>query len=126
LIVLIIIVASLPVFALLGAIAIPNFIRAKLTANEASASAIVKSISTAIEGYYTVNTQYPLNEDELISSNYLAEKYDKTTKNGYVFSLNFTQDDYEVIATPQKCAVTGKKVFTARKYGELSEEDCKK
>ncbi len=126
LIAVIVIVAILPIFALLAAIAIPNFLRARLVANEASAKAMVRMISTAIENYSVVNNgQYPLSEQDLKKANYLPEYYDKSTKFGYVYSLSLNQNDYEIIAAPQTCGTTGTKVFIAQKNGNLSEKNCK-
>ncbi|MBU3958600.1 MAG: prepilin-type N-terminal cleavage/methylation domain-containing protein, partial [Candidatus Omnitrophica bacterium] len=48
------------IIALLAAIAIPNLLRARVTANEAAAQATLRTISTAFETYATVsNGQYP-------------------------------------------------------------------
>lgn len=126
LIVVIVIVAILPIFALLAAIAIPNLLRARLVANEASTKATVRTISTAIESYSAANNgQYPVSEYDLKKANYLPEYYDKSTKFGYVYSLSLNQNDYEIIATPQTCGTTGTKVFIAQKNGNLSERNCK-
>jgi len=125
LIAVIVIVSMLPIFALLAAIYMPNLLRARLAANEASARATIRTISTAIESYSAANNgQYPLSEYDLKRGNYLPEYYDKSTKAGYVYSLNLSKDKYEIIATPQTCGTAGTKVFIAQNNGSLSERDC--
>lgn len=114
------------IIALLAAIAIPNLLRARLNANEAVTKATIKTISQAIESYSTVKGQLPLSEYDLKRDNYLSEYYDKMTHNGYAYSLNFTKDDYEIIATPETCGATGTKVFTTNKDGSIIEKACER
>ena len=48
------------IIALLAAIAIPNLLRAKISANDATAKATLRSLSTASEAYATSNSgNYP-------------------------------------------------------------------
>ena len=114
----------IPIIGLLAAIAIPNLLRARLAANEAYANETVKTISTASEVYFANNGKYPASEDDLKRMDYILEYYDKTIKNGYVYLVKLSSDGYEVVAQPQKCGVTGKRVFIAKNEGVFSEEDC--
>ena len=54
------------IIALLAAIAIPNLLRARLTANESAAQATLRTISTALETYAAAhNGAYPTDESNL-------------------------------------------------------------
>ncbi len=124
LIVVIVIVGIFPIVALLAAIAIPNLLRARINANEASAEATVKTISTAIETYVVTNNgRYPLSEYEL--QPYLTESYDKKIVQGYKYNLNLNSDGYKVSATPTQCYSTGTKSFKVSTGGIISKEDCR-
>lgn len=112
--------------ALLAAIAIPNLLRARIAANDASAKATVRTIATAIETYSRANNgKYPISEYDLKKDGYLSEYYDKNTKYGYLYSLRLNNNGYEIIANPQTCGTTGTKLFMMSTGGNLSERDCK-
>jgi len=128
LIVVIVIVAMLPIFALLAAIAIPNFLRARLVANEASAKATVRTISTAIESYSSANNgQYPMSEHALVDGNlpYLSKSYDNQVINGYRYLLELNDNSYRVVAKPETCGTTGTKVIAVETGGVMQEKECK-
>ena len=77
------------IIALLSAIAIPNLLRARVTANDASAQAALKTLSTAMETFGATNDFYPGTTTALISSNppYLQIDYfDGNTHDGFTFS----------------------------------------
>ncbi|MCX5704180.1 MAG: NINE protein [Candidatus Omnitrophica bacterium] len=114
--------------ALLAAIAIPNLLRARLAANESSIQARLKTFSTAIEAYRAANNgNFPLNESSLTSAQvfYLHQSYDNKTVSGYTFVQDFLPNGYKIIAKPEKCGVTGSKVFTLETGGVLNSRDCK-
>jgi len=114
--------------ALLAAIAIPNLLRARLSANEAQVQATLKTISTAAESYRAANNNYPLDESSLISAApaYLSRSYNHQVVNGYIFSESFQADGYKVTATPEKCGETGNKIFSIETEGILNSQDCAK
>ncbi len=120
---------ALPIIiALLAAIAIPNFLMARLSANESLAEATVKNISAAIEDYAEANKRsYPLDEYELVSGAPpdSAKLYNNKTLQGYSYSLNLSRDGYEITAIPKDCKVTGRKIFKVSTGGIISKEDCK-
>lgn len=115
------------IIALMAAIAIPNLIRARRVANDASAKAAVRMISTAVETYLVANNGgYPISEYDLKKGGYISEYYDKNTKYGYSYSIRLDNDGYEIIANPQTCGTTGTKVFViSSRGGDLTEKDCK-
>ena len=56
------------IIALLAAIAIPNLLRARLSANDALAQSTLRTISTAIETYATAtNGDFPTSENQLFN-----------------------------------------------------------
>jgi TM2 domain-containing membrane protein YozV/type II secretory pathway pseudopilin PulG len=115
--------------ALLAAIAIPNFLRARITANENMAQATLKTISTAIEVYRAANNgKYPLSESDLTSVQppYLNRPYSNNTVNGYIFSEIFDSNGYKIVAKPRACEVTGSKFFVIESGGVLSSQACGK
>ena len=59
--------------ALLAAIAIPNLLRARISANEAAAEATLKTMATAIETYRVDKGAYP--ETEYSLNSYLSQAY---------------------------------------------------
>lgn len=117
----------IPIIAMLAAIAIPNFLRARLNASEANAKAILKTLSTASESYAAANNgEYPFSTYNLITAEppYLIENYTSGTYQGYKFSCEFGSNDYECVATPTTCDATGTKIYTIEKRGVLSESSC--
>lgn len=120
-------VILIPIIALLAAIAIPNLLRARLNANETSAVATVKTISTAVESYKVANDgRYPSDEYDLRYAQppYLKDSYNNKTHLGYKYSLNFNPNGYEIIAMPETCGVSGIKILMVTN-GEISEKPCK-
>lgn len=117
----------IPIIAMLVAIAVPNFLRAKASANEAQAQATLQTIAAAAISYSAVNGRYPRADSDLLRADppYLSESYDGKTISGYTYSVIFTPDSYKAIATPETCYATGTKIFTMRD-GELSESSCSK
>ncbi|MBU0694496.1 MAG: DUF4190 domain-containing protein [Candidatus Omnitrophica bacterium] len=117
----------IPIIALLSAIAIPNFLRARMNASNASAEATLRALSTAAESYATVNKgEYPLSvfdlttaEPPYLSRNYLAEPHQ-----GYKFTCDFNPSSYECKATPETCGTTGTKIYIIKAGGEISQSDC--
>jgi len=118
-------IIMVPIFAMLAAIAIPNLLRAKVSANEASAEASVMTLSTAAEAYAAANGRYPDDEYDLVYAEppYLSSSYNNKTIVGYTYSVGFYSDGYEIIAEPERCGTTGFKVFTNRN-GETLASNC--
>lgn len=114
---------------ILAAISAPNILRARLEANEATAQATLKTISTAIEAYSAQhNGQYPKDEYDLrfATPPYLSAPYDGKTISGYSYSLNLSPGGYEVAARPASCGDTGNQVFIIKTKGVTLKEECKK
>jgi len=77
------------IIAVLAAIAIPNLLRAKVSANDALAQSTLRAMSTAAETYGTANNgNYPANISALVNATpaYLNTNYcDGTARSGFNF-----------------------------------------
>ena len=100
------------IIALLAAIAIPNLLRARITANDSAAQATLRTVSTALETYAAANNgQYPTAESQLTGATppYLNTAYNGTTVQGYVYTVSSAVGAYTVTATCVNKGVTGSK-----------------
>lgn len=90
------------IIALLAAIAIPNLVRARVSANESSAQATLKSIATAMENYAALNNVYPTTTTLLLGATppYLNVNYFTGSHNGYSFTTVLADYYYTVTASP--------------------------
>ncbi len=100
------------IIALLAAIAIPNLLRAKVSANDALAKATVRSISTAAEAFATANSgNYPTAMTDLTAPAsgpaYLNTDYNcaagapGAALSGYQYQCDFLASGYTIAATPE-------------------------
>ena len=102
------------IIALLASIAIPNLLRARLTAHDASAQAALKAISTAMETYLSLNTSYPADTNTLLiaSPPYLQVDYFTGTHGGFTFTVDsLSTRIYSITATPASDSL-GSRSFT--------------
>lgn len=100
------------IIALLAAIAIPNLLRARMTANETAAQATLRTLSTACETFTTANNgNYPAAMGSLTAAPnpFLADDPTAGTgqRGGYVFAPNVTVGGYLFTATPITAGTTG-------------------
>jgi type II secretory pathway pseudopilin PulG len=115
------------IIALLAAIAIPNLLRARLTANESAAQATLRTISTACETYAAANNgSYPANEAALTGATppYLNRGYNGQTVQGYSYTLTLVATGYTLVAAPSACGTSGTKAYTITTGGVLTEAAC--
>lgn len=111
------------IIALLAAIAIPNLLRAKMSANDALAKSTLRAISTASESYGTANNgNYPTNETSLTGATpaYMNKSYCGTTVSGYVFACTFAASGYTITATPVTVGTSGTTTYTITTGGVLT------
>jgi len=106
------------IIALLAAIAIPNLLRARITANQTAAQATLKTISTAAESYASANNgNYPgatVAADLVnVTPPYLNEDYTDATRNGYTFACGtWAVTGYSCTATPAQPGTSGTRTYT--------------
>jgi type IV pilus assembly protein PilA len=130
-------VVAIPFILILAAIAIPNLLRAKISANEASAVGSMRNLLTAEVMYQTNNSKagYTCNLSDLtgLDSNLAAGQ-----KHGYTFAIQNCKSDqpdgpvtsFQMIATPVTRNATGAQAFCADESGVIkfdrrgSAEDC--
>ena len=111
------------IIALLAAIAIPNLLRAKISANDALAKATLRSLSTSSESYATSNSgNYPGNMTSLTGATppYLNQAYCGQTASGYTFACTFSSGSYTYTATPVTVGTSGTTTFTISTGGVLT------
>lgn len=110
------------IIALLAAIAIPNLIRAKVSANEALAQSTLKTLSTASETYSTANDGlYAADATDLTGGTppYLNENLCGASKNGYTYGCTWSTGGYTFTADPNS-ASAGTKNYTITTGGILT------
>ena len=111
------------IIALLAAIAIPNLLRAKMSANDAAAKATLKSLSTVSETYATSNSgNYPTDITALTGATppYISKGYCGTTVSGFDFTCTQTASTYTFTATPSSVGTSGTTTFTMTTGGVLT------
>lgn len=113
------------IIALLAAIAIPNLLRAKMSANDALAKATLRAMSTAAESYGTSNNgNYPGDVNSLTGATppYLNKNYcNNTVIAGYNYSCaGMATTGYTLTATPATVGSTGSTTYTITTGGVLT------
>lgn len=112
------------IIALLAAIAIPNLLRARLSANEALAQGTLRTLSTAAETFATANNgNYPVNEAALTGAvpPYINRAYCTLTISGYTYTTcTMTVGGYVFVANPVTPGSTGTSVYTMNTGGVLT------
>ena len=112
------------IILIIAAIAIPNLLRSKIAANEASAVATLRTITTAAISYSSTYGGYPPNlaslgpvaagvaptssTADLVSS---VLGVDPAVKSGYTFTYTFSSGTYTLTAVPQTVGVSGQRYF---------------
>ncbi len=107
------IIIVVAIIVLLAAIAIPNLLRARLNANEASAIAALKTLSSAMETYFVSQRKYPSDLTYLVGATppYIDSVLGSGNKSGYWFNLSGGGNTYNVTATPLSPNVSGIRTF---------------
>ena len=111
------------IIALLAAIAIPNLLRAKISANDALALSTLRALSTASETHATSQSgNYPGNESSLTGATppYLNKAYCNQTISGFTFGCTFSAGSYTYTATPITIGTSGTTTYTITTGGVLT------
>ena len=111
------------IIALLAAIAIPNLLKAKISANDALAKSTLRSLSTASESFGTSNGgNYPSDITSLTGAvpAYLNSAYCSQNVNGYTYNCNFSSSSYVITATPLVTGKSGTTTYTITTGGLLT------
>jgi type IV pilus assembly protein PilA len=108
------------IIALLAAIAIPNLLSARKTANEAAAKASVRSLSTAAETYASGHSgNYPGDTTALAEYISTAATYCGSAVQGYSYTCTLASTGYTIVASPTSSNM-GNVTYTATTGGVLT------
>lgn len=111
------------IIALLAAIAIPNLLRAKISANDALAKSTLRALSTASETYSTSNAgSYPGAIASLTNATppYINREFVGETISGFEYSANMSSGSYTFTATPELVGTSGTTTYTITTGGILT------
>lgn len=137
-------VAAIPLTLIVAAIAIPNLLRARSMANEASAVASIRMINTAESAYLEAFPKVGFacqigvlggngNPSTPEAAALLDSQLASGTKSGYAFRIEGCTasegvvDGYQIIAFPLQPGTTGRRVFCSNQSGIIkatSEENA--
>ncbi|MFY9402218.1 MAG: prepilin-type N-terminal cleavage/methylation domain-containing protein [Candidatus Omnitrophota bacterium] len=110
------------IIALLAAIAIPNLLSARVTANDAAAKANLRTLSTAAETYASANNgTYPTSVDLLKNYAKAADTLCGKSTGGYTYVCNFPDGGYSFSATPVGVGSTGSRNLSITTGGVLED-----
>ncbi len=109
------------IIALLSAVAIPNLLRARASANETTAQASLRTIHTSAESYKSVNNDYPTNLAALSAAipPYIDSILGTGSKQGYDFVLTGSSDVFTATAQPETYGRTGERSFFVDENGVI-------
>jgi type IV pilus assembly protein PilA len=111
-------------FVIIAAIAIPNLLRARIAANEASAVQTIRIIGAAESSYASQHpdTGFTCELGDLRSAG-LPREIASGERYGYVFQLDqCSRQGYVVIASPRTVNTTGKRAFCALQDGMVHQD----
>jgi len=113
------------IIALLAAIAIPNLLRAKVSANDALAQSTLRALSTAAETYGTASSgNYPGDIDSLTSATppYISTNYcDNVPRSGFTYGCDMDVGYYTFTANVVTMDTTGTTNFQMTTGGVLTQ-----
>jgi type IV pilus assembly protein PilA len=117
------------IILIIAAIAIPNLLRSKMSANEASAVGSVRTINTSSVAFSTTYGNYPTKISDLGPSSSpnstAADLIDSAlvagTKSGYTFTYTAGSNNqtYTVVANPHTWNVSGQRYFFSDQSGVI-------
>lgn len=111
------------IIALLAAIAIPNLLRAKISANDALAKGTLRTLSTASETFATTNNgNYPALITDLTGATppYINTNPCGATTSGYTYTCTLGVGGYTFVAAPVTAGTTGTTTYTMTTGGILT------
>lgn len=113
------------IIALLAAIAIPNLLAAKRTANDGAALANIRTLSTAAETYATANNgSFPADTAALAGYAAAATSLCGSTVQGYTYACTLAATGYTITANAATCGTTGSKNYSVTTGGAITTANC--
>ena len=120
-------IAAVPVVLIIAAIAIPNLLRARMAANEASAVASVRTLVIAETSYAAAHPDrgYTCSLSDLAADQSNVDALATGQKSGYAFELTGcapateggANAKYQVVAYPVRASQTGTRAFCSDESG---------
>ncbi len=117
------------IILIIAAIAIPNLLRAKMAANEASAVGSMRTINTACVAYSTTYGSFPTALTNLgpatpatsVSADLIDSVLAGSSKSGYTFTYAATNTNqaYTLVAAPVSPGTTGQRGFFTNQTGVI-------
>ncbi len=110
------------IIALLAAIAIPNLLRAKISANDALAKGTLRTLSTSSETFATTNSgNYPGDAASLTGATppFMNSNPCGQILSGYTYTCTFAAGGYTFTATPVTQGTSGTQTWTMTTGGVL-------
>jgi len=119
------------IILIIAAIAIPNLLRSKIAANQASAVGSLRTLNTSCIAYSTSYGQFPTNLSDLgpvnggTASSTSADLIDSVlaagSKSGYtfVYKAGGSNQSYTITATPITAATTGQNMYFTDQSGVI-------
>lgn len=133
-------IIAIPIILIIAAIAIPNLLRAKISANESSAVGSIRNLITAEVAFQSTHSDagFTCNLSDLASAGLIDSSLASGQKYGYVFELQNCSSEaqggpvskFQIIATPLKFNQTGVRAFCTDQEGIIqldkqgSAQDC--
>lgn len=103
------------IISVMAAIAIPNLMRARTTANESAAVSSLRAVAAAQATFRAANNRYATSFTELThppqGPAFLDGDWGGAAKNGYVVAMTATANGFAVTATPEAVGSTGTCAF---------------
>lgn len=117
------------IIGLLAALAIPNMLRNRMNSNEAVAKLSLRTYSTALENFRSIQipTTYPPDFAALANANpaFIDSVLGSGTKQGYVFTYTrVNTNQYTIVGTPVQPNVTGANTFFIDESGVIRFTDA--
>ncbi|HPA41507.1 MAG TPA: prepilin-type N-terminal cleavage/methylation domain-containing protein [Candidatus Hydrogenedentes bacterium] len=101
------------IIAIIAAIAIPNLMRSRIQANESSAIYNLRAIVSAQGGFFSSNSRFATEFNELTTSNppYLNGNWGTMERSGYTFTMEGEDANFTSHANAVSYGVTGVRGF---------------
>ncbi len=99
------------VIAIIAAVAIPNFMRSRMAANEASAVSALRTIHTMSERYRMRFRTYAGSLTDLSNADLIDSNLGGGTKSGYSFNYTGATNSFSCTADPESPGQSGDRYF---------------
>ncbi|HIJ74741.1 MAG TPA: prepilin-type N-terminal cleavage/methylation domain-containing protein [Candidatus Hydrogenedentes bacterium] len=114
------------IIAVIAAIAIPNLLRSRISANESAAIGALRTLASAQTQYHAANYAYAsaigdLHDAADIAAQYVDANLASGTKSGYIFSVASTDVnvDWSATAEPVVSGSSGVRSFSVDQSGVI-------